>query len=115
MVGKQADTLASRGIKRSLNGRILRNTTLNILILVVICCGIMAFSLQSLANSILLDSLQPMARQSAKTVEANIHMLADRMMTLANDHGIETVFTAGPDGRSPVPTPPQPGQTEAMF
>ena len=35
---------------------------------------IMAVSLQSLANNILLDSLQPMARQSAKTVEANIHM-----------------------------------------
>ena len=41
--------------------------------------------MQSLANSILLDSLQPMARQSAKTVEANIHMLADRMMTIAGD------------------------------
>ena len=45
----------------------------------------MALAMQSLANNILLDSLQPMARQSAKTVEANIHMLADRMMTLAND------------------------------
>ena len=103
MTGKQAVSLTGRGIKRSLNGRILRNTTLNILILVVICCVIMAMSLQSLANSILLDSLQPMARQSAKTVEANIHMLADRMMTLANDHGIETVFTAGPDGEEPRP------------
>ena len=41
--------------------------------------------MQSLANNILLDSLQPMARQSAKTVEANIHMLADRMMTIAGD------------------------------
>jgi len=63
----------------------------------------MAISLQSLANSILLDSLQPMARQSAKTVEANIHMLADRMMTLANDHAMETVMTAGPDGEEPRP------------
>lgn len=85
MTGKQADSLISRGIKRSLDRRILRNTMLNILVLVVICCVIMAFSLQSLANSILLDSLQPMARQSAKTVEANIHMLADRMMTIAGD------------------------------
>ena len=41
--------------------------------------------MQSLANKILLDSLQPMARQSAKTVEANIHMLADRMMTIADN------------------------------
>ena len=71
--------------RRSLNRRILRSTTLNILALVVICCIIMAVSMQSLANNILLDSLQPMARQSAKTVEANIHMLADRMMTIAGD------------------------------
>ena len=85
MAGKQGDSLGGRGIKRSLNRRILRNTTLTILILVVICCVIMALSLQSLANNILLDSLQPMARQSAKTVEANIHMLADRMMTIAGD------------------------------
>lgn len=52
---------------------------------------IMAVSLQSLANNILLDSLQPMARQSAKTVEANIHMLADRMMAIAGDSRMNTV------------------------
>ncbi|MCI8967009.1 MAG: HAMP domain-containing protein [Lachnospiraceae bacterium] len=73
--------------RRSLNGRILRSTTLNILILVIVSCGIMALSMQYLATNILLDSLQPMVRQSAKTVEANIHMLADRMMTLAGDLG----------------------------
>lgn len=103
MTGKRADPGAGREMKRSLNGRILRNTTLNILVLVVICCVIMAMSLQSLASSILLDSLQPMARQSAKTVEANIHMLADRMMGLAGDHGMETVFTTGLDGEEPRP------------
>ncbi|WP_251391800.1 methyl-accepting chemotaxis protein [Mediterraneibacter agrestimuris] len=85
MIGKQEDSLSSRGAKRSLNGRILRNTTLNIVILVVICCVIMALSLQSLASNILLDSLQPMARQSAKTMEANVHMLADRVMNIASD------------------------------
>jgi methyl-accepting chemotaxis protein len=78
-------------MRRSLNGRILRNTTLNILILVAMCCVIMALSMQSLANSILLDSLQPMARQSAKTVEANIHMLADRMMMIASDSRMSIV------------------------
>ncbi len=94
-MGKQVDSLAGRGIKRSLNGRILRNTTLNILILVVICCAIMAFSMQSLANNILLDSLQPMARQSAKTVEINIHMLADRMMTIAADPRMNAAAAGG--------------------
>lgn len=82
---KRANSHSGQWPKRSLNRRILRSTTLNILILVIVCCGIMAVSMQSLANNILLDSLQPMARQSAKTVEANIHMLADRMMTIAGD------------------------------
>ncbi|MDE7359146.1 MAG: methyl-accepting chemotaxis protein, partial [Lachnospiraceae bacterium] len=39
----------------------------------------------------LLDSLQPMASQSAKTVEANIHMLADRMMMIAGDSRMSIV------------------------
>ena len=98
MTGKQAVTLADRGTRGSLNKRILRNTTFNILILVVICCLIMAFSLRSLANSILLDSLEPMARQSAKTVEANIHMLADRMMTIAADPRMNAAASASLDG-----------------
>ncbi len=91
MTGTRGDSHVSRGIRRSLNRRILRSTTLNILILVVICCVIMALSMQSLANNILLDSLQPMARQSAKTVEANIHMLADRMMTIASDPRMDSI------------------------
>ncbi|MDE6404529.1 MAG: Cache 3/Cache 2 fusion domain-containing protein [Lachnospiraceae bacterium] len=91
MVTKMADSRSGHKMRRSLNGRILRNTTLNILILVAVCCVIMALSMQSLANSILLDSLQPMARQSAKTVEANIHMLADRMMMIAGDSRMSIV------------------------
>lgn len=91
MTKKKADS-HNRKIKRSLNGRILKSTTFNILILVIVCCVIMALSMQSLANNILLDSLQPMARQSAKTVEANIHMLADRMMTIAGDSRMRSVF-----------------------
>ena len=55
----------------------------------------MALSMQSLANSILLDSLQPMVRQSSKTVEANIHMLADRMMTIAGDSRMSSPGAAG--------------------
>ncbi len=85
MTEEQTGAVPFRRMRRSVNGRILRNTMLNILILVVICCVIMALSMQSLANSILLDSLQPMVRQSSKNVEANIHMLADRMMTIADD------------------------------
>ncbi len=92
---KQSDARISRKTRKSLNGRILRNTTLNILILVAVCCVIMALSMQSLANSILLDSLQPMARQSAKTVEANIRILAERMMMLAGDSRMNIVDIGG--------------------
>lgn len=92
---KQSDSRISRKTGKSLNGRILRHTTLNILILVAVCCVIMALSMQSLANSILLDSLQPMARQSAKTVEANIHILAERMMMLAGDSRMDIVDIGG--------------------
>ncbi len=101
MTKKQTGAVLNRKIKRSLNGRILKNTTLNILVLVVICCVIMALSMQSLANSILLDSLQPMVRQSAKNMEANIHMLADRMMTIASDPRMSSVVT----DHSPTTTP----------
>lgn len=91
MLTKKSDSRSGHRMRRSLNGRILRHTTLNILLLVAVCCVIMALSMQSLANSILLDSLQPMARQSAKTVEANIHMLADRMMMIAGDSRMSIV------------------------
>lgn len=89
--------LGGRKMKKSLNGRILKNTTLNILILVIVCCVIMAAAMQSLANNILMDSLQPMARQSAKTVEANIHMLADRMMAIAADPRMSSEGAADPE------------------
>ncbi len=90
MNGKKAD-FHSHKVKRSLNGRILLSTTFNILILVVVCCVIMALFMRSLASSILLDSMQPMVRQSAKTVEANIHMLADRMIAIAKDSRMSSV------------------------
>ena len=103
MAGKQAASRPAQEIKRSLDRRIVRNTTVNILILVVICCVIMSLALQSLANNILLDSLQPMARQSAKTVEASIHMLADRMMTIAGDPRMDAATAPAEDGQTAQP------------
>ena len=97
MTGKRAGSHPSREPRRSLNRKILRSTTLNILALVVVCCVFMALAMEFLANNILLDSLQPMARQSAKTVEANIHMLADRMMTIAGDPRMQTASSVDPE------------------
>lgn len=72
-------------MRKTLNTKILSSTLSILFVVVVVCCSIMAISMQSLSNAILLDNLQPMARQSAKTVESNIHMLADRMMSIAAD------------------------------
>lgn len=82
---KKTPVSENPSIKKSLNGRIMKNTIGALLLLVLVCCGIMVASMQTLTSSILLDNLQPLARQSAKTVESNIHMLADRMMTIAGD------------------------------
>ena len=103
MARKRADS-PGRERKGSLNRRILRCTILNILAVVIVCCAIMAGAMQWLANSILLDSLQPMARQSSKTVEANIHMLADRMMSIAGDPRMSPDAAAGETGTVNVQT-----------
>lgn len=72
-------------LKKSLNRRILQSNIGSVFLLVVVCCCIMALSMRTLTNDLLLDNLQPLARQSAKTVEANVHLLADRLITLAGD------------------------------
>ena len=63
MKERKGDSRARREMRRSLSGRILRSAALNVLAVVAVSCLIMVVSMQSLANSILLDSLQPMLRQ----------------------------------------------------
>lgn len=104
MKRKQTGSVPTRRMRQNLNRRILKNTVLNILVLVIICCTIMALSMQSLANSILLDSLQPMVRQSAKSVESSIHLLADRMMTIAGDQRMSGVSSDEADTRPDTKT-----------
>ena len=104
MKRKQTGSVPTRRMRQNLNRRILKNTVLNILVLVIICCTIMALSMQSLANSILLDSLQPMVRQSAKSVESSIHLLADRIMTLAVFQRMSGVSSVEADTRQDTKT-----------
>lgn len=44
--------------------------------------------MNSLTKSILIDVLQPMAKQSSKAVESNIHLMADRIMGIARITGL---------------------------
>lgn len=76
-----------RGIKtkRSIRFKIMATTTIIVIVVMLVCSGILAYSMQSLTESILLDVLQPVAIQSSEAIESNVHLMADRMMGLALD------------------------------
>lgn len=71
--------------KRSIRFKIMAMTTVIVIGVMLVCTAVLKYSMQGLTESILLDVLQPMAKQSAEAVESNIHLMADRMMSLAAD------------------------------
>lgn len=71
--------------KRSIRFKIMVLTTIIVLGVMLVCTAIMRYSMHSLTETILIDVLQPAARQSAKAVEANIHLMSDRIMYIALD------------------------------
>lgn len=70
---------------KSIKGKIMGSMSIAIFMLVVVCSFIMIASMKILTNTIILDTLQPMVKQASKTVESNLHLLADRMMSMAAD------------------------------
>lgn len=72
-------------MKRGIRGKIMFTTTAIILGVMVISTLILRYSMQNLTESILMDVLQPMAKESAKAVESDIHLMADRVMQIALD------------------------------
>ncbi len=77
--------MQNNNTKKSIKGKIIGYTTVVIVLIIVVSALIMTFSMSYLTDTILLDTLQPMVKESAKTVESNIHILADRMMSIAED------------------------------
>lgn len=71
--------------KRSIRAKVMVMTSIIVIVVMLVCTNIFRLSMRNLTKSILLDVLQPMAEQSAKAVEAEIHLMADRMMSLASD------------------------------
>ena len=71
--------------KRSIRFKIMALTTIIVLGVMFVCTAILRYSMQNLTETILVDVLQPAARQSAQAVESNIHLMADRIMGLALD------------------------------
>lgn len=72
-------------MRKSIRKKIMFMTTVIVIGVMLLFCAILRYSMKSLTESILLDVLQPMAKQSAKAVEANVHLMADRMQGIAKD------------------------------
>lgn len=71
--------------KRSIRFKIMLMTNIIVIAVMLVCSAILRYSMDNLTKSILIDVLQPMAKQSSKAVESNIHLMADRIMGIASD------------------------------
>lgn len=71
--------------KLSIRAKIMTTTIIIVIGMMMVCTGIQNYSMHNLTEDIFLDVLQPMAGESAKAIETNIHLMADRMMGLALD------------------------------
>lgn len=87
-MGSQKKKKTGIKIKHSIRFKIMVLTTMIVLGVMLVCTAVMRYSMRSLTETILIDVLQPAARQSAKAVEANIHLMADRIMDIASDKTI---------------------------
>lgn len=85
IMGRQKNKKTNIRTKRSIRFKIMVLTTMIVLGVMLVCTAIMRYSMRNLTETILIDVLQPAARQSAKAVEADIHLMADRIMDIASD------------------------------
>lgn len=72
-----------KGIRR----KILTNTIIIIVVVALVLMGLMMYFMSDSASSILKETLQPIAKTSAQSVEGSLHNLADRML-LTKDNEI---------------------------
>ncbi len=71
--------------KRSIRFKIMTMTIIIVIGVMLVCTAVMRYSMHNLTESILIDVMQPMAKQSSKSVEYSIHLMADRIIGLAAD------------------------------
>lgn len=75
--------------KRGIRIRMLTNTVIITVTIAVILMAVMMYFMSTSATSILKETLQPIAKTSAQSVEGNLHDLVDRMF-LTSDNEIIT-------------------------
>ena len=71
-------------MKKSINKKIVVNTTAIVVVLAVILVIVMALSMKALTRDIMTDVLPSTTKMASQSIEANIHMLADRIFMISD-------------------------------
>lgn len=71
--------------KIGIRTKILANTAVISLTIAIVLMLVMMFFMYSLTSSILLETLQPMAKSASQSIESNLHMMADRIFMIGDN------------------------------
>ena len=80
-------------INKSIILRILFVTLTAVAIMAAGLVALMTGFMSSLTDSIFLNILQPMAKMSAKSIEGNLHMMADRFLIMRDNNQLNSRYT----------------------
>ncbi|MDR2588292.1 MAG: response regulator [Spirochaetales bacterium] len=95
-------------IGNSIGKRILVTATGVVILLSLILVSVMTYFMNSLTDSILMDTLQPMAKTAASSVQGNLHLLADKIF-ITRDNYVFVNPAAGEEDKRAVLTRTQGG------
>ncbi len=87
--------------KRSISGKILVTTIFIVMLLALVLVSLMSRSMTSLTGTILSDVLPSMTKTASQSVEANIHVLADRIIMIG-DNNVMTYAASPTDQKKSV-------------
>lgn len=89
---------------KGITTKILLVSLLVLVIIVASVLSVMTYFMDSLTDSIILNSLQPMAKTSAQSIEERLHMLADRFFILRDDSIIVSHDASGEEKQAVLDT-----------
>ncbi len=80
-------------VKHSIGKKIIINTVAILLLLSIVLVGVMSYFMTTLTNTILLDTLQPMAKAASQSIENNLHLMSDRIFMIADNPTLASAQT----------------------
>ncbi len=89
---------------RSIKAKIITTAIAGVLCVAVFTTGVMMYNIGVLTNTLVEDLLRPLTKISSQTVEGNLHILADRILSLSDrgtlkDANATLEEKTGPPGR----------------